>query len=142
MAASAIYFFNLFLLSCKRVSETVGLLWKLQNVSPRTSKLFVRPHLNYGDVIYVEAYNFTIHQILESFQYNASLAITGIIKGNFREKIYQEVGLESLQLRKWYRAICFFVRIFNIKSSHYFLIATLSALYQKRNFHSLIQSET
>ena len=47
-AASTIYFFNLFVLSCKRVSKTVGLLRKFQNVLPRASK-FLRSHLDHGD---------------------------------------------------------------------------------------------
>ena len=34
---------------------------------------------------------------LESIQYKAALAITGAIKGPYREKIYQELGLESIQ---------------------------------------------
>ena len=46
-AASTIYFFNLFVLSCKRVSKTVGLLRKFQNVLSRASK-FLRFHLDYG----------------------------------------------------------------------------------------------
>ena len=33
---------------------------------------------------------------LESLQYNATLAITGSIKGSSTEKIYEELGLESL----------------------------------------------
>ena len=40
-----------------KVNETIVLLRKLQNILPRGSllaifKLFVRPHLDYGDVIY------------------------------------------------------------------------------------------
>ena len=31
--------------------------------------------------------------------YNAALAITGAIRGSSREKLYQELGLESLQQR-------------------------------------------
>ena len=34
-------------------------------------------------------------------QYNAALAITGAIRGTSREKLYQELGLESLQKRRW-----------------------------------------
>ena len=34
---------------------------------------------------------------LESIQYRACLAITGAIRGTSREKIYQELGLESVQ---------------------------------------------
>ena len=32
-------------------------------------KDFVRAHLDYGDIIYDEAYNETFHQKLESIQY-------------------------------------------------------------------------
>ena len=38
------------------------------------------------------------HLGFESTQYNAALAITGAIKGTSREKLYQELGLESLKV--------------------------------------------
>ena len=34
---------------------------------------------------------------MESIQYNAALAITGAIRGTSREKLYQELGLDSLK---------------------------------------------
>ena len=37
--------------------------------------------------------------MIESVQYNAALAITGVIHGNSREKLYQELGFESLHDR-------------------------------------------
>ena len=40
-------------------------------------KSFIRPHLDYGDVIFDQAYNKSFDENLVSFQYNASLAITG-----------------------------------------------------------------
>ena len=66
-----------------KVYKTTGLLWKLQNILPRGLLLaifnpFVRPHLDYGDVIYDQSYNNTFHQKMESIQYNAALAITGL----------------------------------------------------------------
>ena len=33
-----------------------------------------------------------------------------------REKMYQELGLGSLQLRRWYRELCLFYKIF--KNEH------------------------
>ena len=60
-------------------------------------KALVGPHLDYGDIIYDEAYNETFHQKLESIQYNACLALSGAIRGSSREKLYHELGLESLQ---------------------------------------------
>ena len=76
----------MFLLSCKRVSKTVGLLGKFQDVLSRASKLFIRPYLDHGDIIHDRAYNFIFHQKLESFQYNAFLAIAGTIRRNIPKK--------------------------------------------------------
>ena len=64
-------------------------------------KLFVRPHLDYGDVTYDQSYNSTFHQEMESIQYNTVLAVTGAIRGLSREKVYEELGLESLQQWRW-----------------------------------------
>ena len=42
--------------------------------------------------------NFTMG-ILERIQYQAALAITGAWKGTNRNKIYEELGFETLDLR-------------------------------------------
>ena len=60
-------------------------------------KAYVRPHLNYNEANYDEAYNETFIQKLESIQHNACLALLGGIRGFSREKLYQKLGLESLQ---------------------------------------------
>ena len=60
-------------------------------------KAFVRPRLDYRDITYDEDYNETFHQKLESIQYNACLALSGAIRGLSREKLYHDLGLESLQ---------------------------------------------
>ena len=72
-------------------------------------KAFIKPHLNYGDILYDQGYKESLHQKLESIQYNAALAITGARRGTSKEELYQELGLESLQKRCWYRKLyCFF----------------------------------
>ena len=38
-------------------------------------KAFIRSQLDYGDVMYDQAYNSSFHEKLESLQYNAFLAI-------------------------------------------------------------------
>ena len=100
-----------------KISKTMGLLRKLQNVLPRPAlltiyKCFIRSHLDYGDIIYDQAYKLSFHQKLESIQYNAALALIGAIRSSSREKLYQELGLESLQLRRWYRKLCCFYKIY------------------------------
>ena len=88
-----------------KVDKTIGFLRKLQNNLPRTSlitifKSFTRPHRDYGDIIYDRAYNTSFHLNIESIQYNAALAITGAVRGTSGEKLYQELGFESLQQRR------------------------------------------
>ena len=105
-----------------KVNKTIGPLRNLQNILPRGPlltiyKSFVRPHLDYGDVIYDQHYNNSFHQKLKSIQYNAALAITGAIRGSSREKLYQELGLESLQQRRWFRKLCYFFKIAKNESS-------------------------
>ena len=56
---------------------------------------------------------------MESVQYNAALAITDVIRSTSREKLYQEVGLESLRKRLWYRKRCYFFKIFKGQSPKY-----------------------
>ena len=63
-------------------------------------KSFVWSHLNYGNVIYDQPNNSTLSDKIESVQYNKALAITGAIRGTSREKLYHELGLESLQNSK------------------------------------------
>ena len=56
-------------------------------------KSFIRPHLDYGDIIYDQSYNTSFHQRLESLQYNAALAVTGSIRGTSKEKLHNELDL-------------------------------------------------
>ena len=50
-------------------------------------------------VICDQTYNLSFHEKLESIQYNAALALIGAIRDSFsRQKLYQELGLEPLQL--------------------------------------------
>ena len=118
-----------------KTNKTIGLLRKLQNLLPREAlitiyKAFVRPHLDYGDVLFDQAFNASSHEKLESIQYNACLALTGTIRGTSKEKLYQKLGLESLQLCRWYRKFCLFYKIFKNKSPTY-----LFNLIPARNTH-------
>ena len=126
MAASSNCFFNLFPLSCKHVGKTVSLLQKFQNVLPGTTKLFIIPHLDHGDVIHYQAYNFTFHQKLKSFQ--CFPRNHRYHKGNFLRKALLGTGpwITSHQIEQ--RALIFCLDIQYSKSSDYFLISTLKRL--------------
>ena len=69
---------------------------------------------------------------LESIQYNAALAITGAIKGTSKERLYEELGLESLEKRRWYRRMCLFWKIVN-KSAPLYLRELLPQKQFSRN---------
>ena len=64
-------------------------------------KSFVRPLLDYADIIYDKPYNESFKEKLEAVQYNACLAITGAIRGTSRERLFRELGLEILNNRRW-----------------------------------------
>ena len=76
-----------------KVNKTIGLLRKLHHTLPRLSlltiyKSFIRPNLDYVDLIYDQAYTDSFHQKIESVQYNSALAIADAIRGTSKEKIY------------------------------------------------------
>ena len=65
-------------------NKTIGLLRKFFNLLPRQAlvtiyKAFIRPHLDYGDVLYDQAFNHSLHEKIEPIQYNACVAITAAI---------------------------------------------------------------
>ena len=112
----------------------MGLLQKLSNLLPRQAlvtiyKAFARPH-----VLYDQAFNNSFHAKIESIQYNACLATTGVNRGLSREKIYQELGLESLQFCRCYRQLCLFYKVFKNEHPKYLfnLIPVRSTPYATR----------
>ena len=103
-----------------KVKKTIGLLRKFQQILPRQSlitiyKSFIRPHLDYGDIVYDRAFNESFHKNLESIQYNAAIAVTEAVRGTCSEKLFQELRLESLQSRRWLRKLCLFYKMFHEK---------------------------
>ena len=81
--------------------------------------MFHKTPLVYGNIIYNQAHNLSFHQKVESIRYNVTLALTGAIRGSSRENLYQGLGLESLQLRRWCRKLCYFYKIYNKQAPGY-----------------------
>ena len=74
-----------------------------RHVPDQMYKLHVRPHLDYGDIIYHKLdsdlkLDFT--KKLESTQYSAALAVSGAWHGKSGQKLYDELGWESLHHRR------------------------------------------
>ena len=103
-----------------------GVIKKLFKSLPRNAllaiyKSFVRPHLDYGDIVYDRPNNESFISKLEQVQYNAALAITGAIKCTSRSKLYNELGLESLESRRRLRRLYFLHKIMSNGLPTYFM---------------------
>ena len=127
----------------------VGILRKLFYIVPRDGllnifKLFIRPLLDYGDFIYDKPNNESFINNIESIQYNAALAMTGTIKGTSKDKLYQELGLESLSSRRWFRRLITFYKIFKTKSPPYLycVIPSINSNRNTRFFENICQLST
>ena len=75
-------------------------------------KLYVRPHLDYGDVIYHNQRT-DLMNLIEQVQYKAALIVSGCWQGTSRERLYDELGWESLSDRRWFRRMTMFYKISN-----------------------------
>ena len=111
-----------------KARKGIGLLRMLSKYLPRNAlcqvyKSYVRSQLDYGDVIYhnpsktndlfCRSYLPCWMEKLESVQYTAALAITGAWRGTSRAKLYNELGWESLDSRRWCRRLTLFYKITN-----------------------------
>ena len=78
-----------------KVNKTIDLLQQFQSTLPRPSlltiyKSFIRPHLDYEDIIYDQAYNASFQQKVENTKHNATLPITGAVCATSKEKLFEE----------------------------------------------------
>ena len=108
-----------------KAMKGICIIKNLSNALPRKSlitiyKYFVRAHLDYSDLIYDQPNNKTFCQQIESVKCNASLAITGAIRGISSFKLCNEIGLESLISRRRFRKLCTFYKIKSTRLYLYF----------------------
>ena len=91
-----------------------SIMKKLSLTLSRNSLMTIlKTFLDYPDIIYDKPLTESFKDKLEMVQYNAALVITGAIKGISRDRIYRELGLESLAEQRWSRKIFFFHKIIN-----------------------------
>jgi ribonuclease P/MRP protein subunit RPP40 len=83
-----------------------------RNVLDLSYKMYVRPHLDYGDVIFHNQ-RMDLMELIERVQYKAALIVSGCWQGTSREKLYDELGWESLNDRRWARRMTIFYKINN-----------------------------
>ena len=106
----------------------IGIIKHLASYLPLKSrdqiyKMHVRPHLDFCDIIFhspviTSDYDSSLtlnYQMnaLEQTQYQAALAVSGAWKGTNTDKIYEELGWESLDQRRMFRRLTKFHKIMN-----------------------------
>ena len=70
-----------------------------KDVRDQIYKLYVRPHLDYSNIIYHKHDPEFAHDMterLERIQYSASPAVSGAWRGTNIDRLYEELGWESL----------------------------------------------
>ena len=102
-------------------------------------KSFIRPHLDYCDLIYHKPTyddfysnyyseraksdpintNYEFTNKIESVKYNAALAVTGCVRGTSREKLFLELGLTSLYDRRRLHRLTLIYKILNDLTPQY-----------------------
>ena len=125
--------------------QTINLLHKLHNLLPGSAlitkyKAFAGPHFDYEYILSYQTCNSSFHENLESIQYNACLALIEAIRGSSEEKIYQELALGSLRVRRWFKKLCLFYKVLNNEHSQYLfnLIPARRTSYSTANANSSI----
>ena len=121
----------------------------MQTFLPRNSlltiyKSFIRPLLDYADMIYDQPSNASFSKRIESVQCNAAIAITGAIIGSSREKLYQELGLEYLYRRRWARRLCLPYNVFSTGQPSYIydLLPPLRSSHRHVNSFNLVSCKS
>ena len=82
-------------------------------------KMYVRPHLDYEEVIFHKQ-RMDLMYLVERVQYKPALIVSGCWQGTSREKLYDELGWESLSDRRWARRLTISYKIDNVW--HYSLV--------------------
>ena len=122
----------------KATKKSIGLLKYLSSYLPLKTldllyKMFIRPHFDYCDVIYHIPHitdpftssitlNFIMANI-ERVQYQTATAITGTWQGTNRNKLYDELGWESLSDRRRSRRL---IQLYKIRNN-------MTPLYLRNN---------
>ena len=102
----------------KKCYKMIGIIKRLSVSAPRKAlltiyKSFIRPHLDYGVILYDKPENQKFQNKFEKIQYKACLAITGTVRGTSGKQIYDELGLHTLIKRRWRNKLTFFYKIIN-----------------------------
>ena len=115
-----------------KVYYYVGKIKRLRDILPRESlvtihKSFIRPRLDYGDVIYDQPNNDSFTDKIEQLHYKACLAITGATQGTSTQSLYNELGISC-------RKLCAIYKLLSTQCSKYLfdIIPSSESFYDTR----------
>ena len=139
-----------------KARKGIGMIKHLRSYLPTEALIsiytaHVRSHLDYCDFIFhipellgnfsTDVNLSTLMDRLESLQYQAGLAVTGMWKGTNRDKVYDELGWEPLNLRRYFRRLTVFYKIMNGLTPQYLFEPVTSPrrhLYGTSNTNDLL----
>ena len=116
----------------KKCNRIISLISRLsinlsRNALLTIYKSFVRPHLDYGDILCDNPNNENFQNKLGKVQYRACLAITCAIQGTSRTKLYDELGLHSLIKRRCCNKLISFYKIVDFPAQINYSLRSVSA---------------
>ena len=102
----------------------MGIMKKRYLFLPRKTLLtiyvsFVRPNLDYADIVYDKPFNESFKTKIKIIQYRSVLVISGAIESISHDSLYQELGLGSLTVKSVTCKLFFFHKIVNGVLSSY-----------------------
>ena len=100
-------------------------------------KSFVRPHLDYGHIILDQPYNSNFTDTFKSVYCTIVLAIIGFIWGSSKEKLYQELELESSRNRIWSRRMSYSYKIISTKLPPLYFLELIPPLQRSNRYYGL-----
>ena len=122
-----LYFQKYLYQKIQKAKKNIGIIKHLSIYLPMKTlnqmyKTFVRPHLDYCDIIYHEppkidnGHDVTLTapmEEVERVQYKGGLAVTGAWQGSNRSKLYDELGWEPLTYRRLSHRLIMLFKIVN-----------------------------
>ena len=98
----------------KKCNKLIGLIRRFsvnlsRNALLTIYKSFIRPYLDYCDILYDKPENENFQNKLEKVQYTACLPTTGAIQGTSRPRLHDKLGPRLLSKRRWHNKLFFFI---------------------------------
>ena len=102
-------------------------------------KSFMKPHLDYSDIIYDQSNNLNLYNKGDTCLYNVALAIISTIRDSLKERLHKELRFKYWSSQRCIRELCTFYKILRNKSPGYLCkyIAPADRVYLTGNSNNI-----